>query len=73
MTETQECRHHWLIEAAGARPGGRSLGVCRTCGAERLFANTTEDVDASELARRGRKGAKSRHGLRAGEPEPEEL
>ena len=73
MTQTPECRHHWLIEAAGSRPGGKSLGVCRQCGAERLFANTLEDFENLDLARRGRKGAKRRHGLPGDEPELEGL
>ena len=35
------CVHHWVIEA----PNGReSHGVCRRCGHERSFANSTENV-----------------------------
>ena len=36
---TTECPHHWLIETAA---GPVSKGVCRLCGEEREFTNSTE-------------------------------
>ena len=37
----RNCVHHWAIES----PNGReSRGVCRRCGSERSFANSTESV-----------------------------
>ena len=36
-----QCRHHWLIEAAG---GPTSKGVCRVCGAERQFRNSLDNA-----------------------------
>lgn len=34
----KDCAHHWLLP----RPGGpTSDGVCKFCGAERQFSNTT--------------------------------
>ncbi len=38
MTTTQ-CAHHWLIETAA---GPLSKGVCRLCGEEREFTNSTD-------------------------------
>ena len=38
MTITQ-CAHHWLIETAA---GPVSKGVCRLCGEERQFTNSTD-------------------------------
>ena len=37
-----ECRHHWLIDVAG---GPKSRGVCRICGAERLFKNALDSAE----------------------------
>jgi hypothetical protein len=37
---TPECRHHWKIAAPN---GATSMGVCRRCGAEREFANSTSE------------------------------
>jgi len=35
-----ECSHHWVIES----PGGRqSLGVCKRCGAKKLFFNSFDE------------------------------
>ena len=35
------CVHHWLIEA----PNGReSYGVCKICGKQKAFVNSTESV-----------------------------
>ncbi|MBM3140281.1 MAG: hypothetical protein FJZ92_08735 [Chloroflexi bacterium] len=35
------CVHHWIIEA----PNGReSRGVCRNCGRQKSFVNSTESV-----------------------------
>ena len=57
---TAECRHHWKI----ASPNGAvSRGVCKRCGAERDFPNSTNesvwDNDHGEggLGRWRRKGA----------------
>lgn len=37
-TSMQVCSHHWMLP----RPGGpTSNGVCKFCGAEREFSNTT--------------------------------
>ncbi len=38
MTTTQ-CAHHWIIETPD---GPVSKGVCRLCGEEREFTNSTE-------------------------------
>jgi len=38
MTTTQ-CAHHWIIETPD---GPISKGVCRHCGEERKFNNSTE-------------------------------
>ncbi len=37
-----QCAHHWLIDVAG---GPKSKGVCRICGAERLFKNALDRVE----------------------------
>jgi len=56
IAEEPRCRHHWRI----APPNGAySLGVCKLCGAERMFANSSSDSiwenDASDSGRwRGR-------------------
>ena len=39
MTTTQ-CAHHWIIETPD---GPLSKGVCRLCGEERDFNNSTDD------------------------------
>ena len=31
-----ECRHHWLVESPS---GPTSMGICRICGAVKLFEN----------------------------------
>jgi hypothetical protein len=37
-TSIKECAHHWMLP----RPGGpTSNGICKFCGAEREFSNTT--------------------------------
>lgn len=35
-----ECRHHWKIDAPN---GATSMGVCKRCGTEREFANSTSE------------------------------
>ena len=37
-----QCQHHWMIDIAG---GPESRGVCRICGAERLFKNALDRVE----------------------------
>ena len=37
-----QCQHHWLI---GMASGPKSVGVCRICGAERLFKNALDRVE----------------------------
>ena len=37
-----QCQHHWMIDVAG---GPESRGVCRICGAERLFKNALDRVE----------------------------
>ena len=61
--ETQECQHHWLIEAAD---GPVSRGVCKLCQLVREFMNTVgvdkwgyfrlpkSDDDAPNMAHKGR-------------------
>ena len=55
-----ECRHHWRIASPN---GAMSRGVCKRCGAERDFPNSTNesvwDNDHGEggLGRWRRKGA----------------
>lgn len=39
-TGVPQCRHHWKIAAPN---GATSLGVCKYCGAEREFANSTSE------------------------------
>jgi hypothetical protein len=39
-TKGARCRHHWLIES----PQGRtSMGMCKLCGAQKEFSNSTGD------------------------------
>ncbi len=38
--EATTCRHHWIIEVPN---GPTSRGVCKRCGAEREFRNSSED------------------------------
>ena len=38
--ETAECRHHWRIASPN---GATSRGVCKRCGAEREFPNSTNE------------------------------
>jgi len=39
--KASNCVHHWIIDA----PNGReSTGVCKHCGAEKGFSNSTESV-----------------------------
>jgi hypothetical protein len=39
-TKEARCRHHWLIES----PQGRtSMGMCKLCGAQKEFSNSTGD------------------------------
>jgi hypothetical protein len=51
-TNRAQCRHHWLIES----PQGRtSMGMCKLCGAQKEFSNSTgdflwEDEPMSELS-----------------------
>ena len=51
-TKGGRCRHHWLIES----PQGRtSMGMCKLCGAQKEFSNSTgdflwEDEPLSELS-----------------------
>ena len=55
-----ECRHHWRIASPN---GATSRGVCKRCGAERDFPNSTNesvwdnDHGESGLGRWRRKGA----------------
>ena len=60
------CIHHWVIEPAGIRGDGRSQGMCRRCGAERLFANYVDTGDAEVMTEKGRKGGKRRVQLHYG-------
>ncbi|MGD9892021.1 MAG: hypothetical protein AB7R89_21625 [Dehalococcoidia bacterium] len=39
-TSSPECQHHWRIAAPN---GATSMGVCKHCGAEREFANSTSE------------------------------
>jgi hypothetical protein len=40
VTKGGPCRHHWLIES----PQGRtSMGMCKLCGAQKEFSNSTGD------------------------------
>ncbi len=39
--EAPSCRHHWIIESPA---GNISLGVCKLCGAEREFYNSTPET-----------------------------
>ena len=50
-TETS-CRHHWLIDSP---QGPTSMGICKLCGAQKEFRNSTvdllwEDEPLSELS-----------------------
>lgn len=36
-----QCRHHWIIESPN---GATSRGVCRLCGAVKVFVNTFADA-----------------------------
>ena len=55
------CIHHWVIESAGESGlQGRSTGVCRNCGASRLFTNSIEDGFAKEMSRGSRKGHRAK-------------
>ncbi len=58
--QTDECRHHWIIESPhGAFSGGR----CKLCGGEREFRNSANDYiwdddSSSSGARYGVRGAR---------------
>jgi hypothetical protein len=39
-SEEPRCRHHWRIEAPN---GATSHGICKLCGEEREFANSSSD------------------------------
>ncbi len=54
--QTDECRHHWLIESP---QGALSSGRCKRCGEEREFRNSAndyiwDDESSSSGARYGR-------------------
>ena len=40
-TDTQTCRHHWVIEVPN---GPLSAGRCKICGSVRDFCNNPEDA-----------------------------
>ncbi len=42
--------HHWDIEPPN---GPTSMGMCRGCGAERVFRNSTEDISSGEWRNAG--------------------
>ena len=51
-TKRAHCRHHWLIESP---QGPTSMGMCKLCGAQKEFSNSTgdflwEDEPLSELS-----------------------
>lgn len=47
--KNNNCRHHWLIERA---LGPTSRGICRFCGAEKIFLNIVEETESkSNLSR----------------------
>ncbi len=55
--QTDECRHHWIIESPhGAFSGGR----CKLCGGEREFRNSANDYiwDDDSSSSGGRYGGK---------------
>ena len=39
LAESKVCRHHWVLDPGG--DGVWSRGVCKLCGAEKLFNNVT--------------------------------
>ncbi len=39
-TDAPQCQHHWKIAAPN---GATSMGVCKRCGEEREFANSTSE------------------------------
>lgn len=60
------CRHHWLIEVPN---GPTSRGVCKRCGAERVFRNSSEDYIWDHDALASQSGRwRSRGPLSGGEP-----
>jgi hypothetical protein len=46
IVEKQTCQHHWLIEPA---LGPTSNGVCKRCGAVKIFLNIVEDSQPKEI------------------------
>ena len=41
-----DCIHHWIIAPAD---GGDSLGVCKLCGADKMFVNSTPEHDFDNI------------------------
>lgn len=66
--EGPTCRHHWVIEMPN---GPTSRGVCKRCGAEREFKNSSEDYiwDHDALATQAGRW-RGRGGPGAGAPSP---
>ena len=43
-TGTTECVHEWVIEAAYLHPDGICPGVCRKCGAEKMYPSSIRET-----------------------------
>jgi hypothetical protein len=60
VVQTDDCRHHWLIESPR---GALSAGRCKLCGAERQFRNSANDYiwddDSSSSRYGGFRGVRS--------------
>jgi hypothetical protein len=41
IADAPSCRHHWLIEAP---QGSTSKGICKVCGENREFRNSSDDI-----------------------------
>lgn len=39
--DNEQCPHHWIIETP---EGPTSKGVCKLCGAEKTFKNSTDNL-----------------------------
>ena len=58
-TETETCRHHWLIEAP---TGPVSVGVCQICEDVREFKNYIEAAPWTEDSTAAQSGARYSEG-----------